>query len=132
GFRLCLNPLLGVENHDAAVQHAQRAFDLRSEIDVAGRVDEVDGAIAPGERNAGAIDGDAAFLLLLVVVGLSGAGVDGAQAVRGGGVIEDVLGGRGLAGVDVGNDAEVADLGQVIAGGGHGRVFAVRQQRNSP
>ena len=126
GFRLRLDALLGVEDHDAAVQDAQGAFDLRGEIDVARGIDEVDGAVAPGERDTGAIDGDAAFLLFLVVVGLGRAGIDSAQAIRGAGIIEDMLGGRRLAGIDVRNDAEVADLGQVIASGGHGRIFGVR------
>ena len=56
-----------------------------------------------------------------IVVGLGGALVHGAEAVRGAGVVEDVLGGRRLAGVDVGDDAEVANLAQVDAFvGGHG------------
>ncbi len=66
GFRLGLDALLGVEDDDGAVEHAQAAFDLGGEIDVAGRVDEVDGAVAPLEGDAGAVDGDAAFLLFLV------------------------------------------------------------------
>ena len=59
------------------------------------------------------VDGDAALLLLGVVVGLGGALVDAAELVLGAGVVEQVLGGGGLAGVDVGDDAEVADVGQV-------------------
>ena len=68
------------------------------------------------ERDAGAVDGDAAFLLFLVVVGLGGALVDAAELVLGAGVEEHVFGGGGLAGVDVRNDAEVADLAQVDLG----------------
>ena len=60
------------------------------------------------------VDGDAAFLLLGVVVGLGGALIDAAELVLGPGVVEQVLGGRRLAGVDVGDDAEVADLRQVV------------------
>ena len=47
GFRLGLDAFLGVEDDDAAVEDAQAAFDLGGEIDVAGRVDQVDGAVAP-------------------------------------------------------------------------------------
>ncbi len=112
-FRLRLNAFLGVEDDDAAVEYAQTAFDLGGEIDVAGRVDEVDGAVAPLERNAGAVDGDAAFLLLLVPVGGRVALVHGAEQVRGPAVVEEVFGGRGLARVDVGDDAQIADLAQV-------------------
>ena len=46
-FRLGLDALLGVEDDDAAVEDAQAALDLGGEIDVAGRVDQVDGAVAP-------------------------------------------------------------------------------------
>ena len=74
------------------------------------------GAVAPLERDAGAVDGDAAFLLLGVVVGLGGALIDAAELVLGPGVVEQVLGGGRLAGVDVGDDADVADLAQVGVG----------------
>ena len=116
-FRLGLDAFLGVEDHDRPVENAQRPLDLGREIDVAGRVDQVDRAIAPLERDAGAIDGDAAFLLFGVVVGFGGAGVDGAEPVLGPGVVEQVLGGRGLAGVDVRDDAEVANLVKSIGVG---------------
>ena len=46
---------------------------------MAGRVDQVDGAVLPLERDAGAVDGDAAFLLLRIVIGLRGARVNGAE-----------------------------------------------------
>ena len=36
-----------VEHRDRAVEHAQRALDLDGEVDVAGRVDDVDPAVAP-------------------------------------------------------------------------------------
>jgi hypothetical protein len=98
---------------------AQRALDLGGEIDVAGGVDEVDGAVAPGERDAGAVDGDAAFLLFLVVIGGRIALVHAAEAMDGAGVIEDVLGGGRLPGIDVRNDADVAEAAQVKLGG-HG------------
>ena len=62
------------------------------------------------ERDAGAVDGDAAFLLFRVPVGVGGAFIDGAELVLGAGIVEQVFGGRGLARVDVGDDAEVADL----------------------
>src|SRR5205085_1836900 len=100
---LGLDALLGVEDDHAAVQDAEAALDLGGEVDVARRVDEVDAAVLPGEGDARAVDGNAAVLLLGVVVGVGGAGVDLAQAVLGAGVVEDVFGGGGLAGVDVGD-----------------------------
>ena len=77
---------------------------------MAGRVDEVNGTVAPGERDASAVDGDAAFLLFLVPVGDGVAGVHGPEAVRGPGVVEQMFRGRRLAGVDVRDDAEIAEL----------------------
>src|SRR6185437_1755835 len=90
-------------------------------IDVPRRVDQVDGAALPLEGNASAVDGDTAFLLLDIPIGLGGALINAAQLVLGPGVIQQMLGGGGLAGIDVRNDPQVADDGQVNrAGGGHG------------
>jgi len=47
--------------------------------------------VAPREGDAGAVDGDAAILLLGVVVRIGSALIDAAQLVLGAGVIEDVL-----------------------------------------
>ena len=42
GLALGLDAFAGAEDHHAAVQHAEAPLDLGGEIDVAGRVDEVD------------------------------------------------------------------------------------------
>ena len=42
GDRLALHALARVEHEDRAVEHAERALDLDGEVDVAGRVDDVD------------------------------------------------------------------------------------------
>ena len=39
-----------VEHGDGAVEHAQRALDLDGEVDVAGRVDDVDAVVAARSR----------------------------------------------------------------------------------
>ena len=96
-FRLRLDAFLGVEDDHRAVEHAEAPFHLGREIDVARRVDQVDGAVGPVERDARGVDGDAAFLLLGVVVGFGGPFVHAAELVLGPGVVEQVLGGRGLA-----------------------------------
>ena len=54
-----------VEQRDGAVEHAQGALDLEREVDVAGRVDDVDAVPVPLARGRGRGDGDAALLLLL-------------------------------------------------------------------
>src|SRR5207244_7339686 len=73
--------------------------------------------------------GDAALLLLLVPVRLRGPLIDAAQLVLGAGVIEDVLGGRRLAGVDVGDDADIPDLVQVD--GRHGQPLNERTTKDT-
>ena len=92
-----------------AVEHAQAALDLGREIDVARRVDQVDRDVLPGKRDAGGVDGDAALLLFGVVVGVGRALIDLADAVLGAAVEQHPLGDRGLAGIDVGDDADVAN-----------------------
>ncbi len=110
GFRLRLNPAHGAENAHGPVQHAQGALHLNGEVHMARRVDEVDGIFAPLAGGAGRHDGDAAFLLLRHVVHSSGAVVHLAHAVDFAAVEKHALGKRGLARVDMGNYAYVADM----------------------
>src|SRR5438094_421926 len=104
----------GVEDGDRAVEDAERALDLDREVDVAGRVDDVDAAVTPEACRRGGRDRDAALLLLHHPVHRRGAFVDFTDLVRPPGVIEDALGGRGLARVDVGHDPDVARLLQRV------------------
>ena len=106
-----------VEHRDRAVEDAQRALHLDGEVDVAGRVDDVDGVVVPLAGRRGRRDGDAALLLLLHPVHRRGALVDLTDLVVDAGVEEDPLGRRGLARVDVRHDPDVADLGEVDDGG---------------
>src|SRR3972149_361388 len=64
-----------------AVEHAQRPLDLDGEVDVAGRVDDVDAMVGPEGRRRGGGDGDAALLLLRHPVHRRGALVDLADLV---------------------------------------------------
>ena len=100
----------GVEHGDRAVEDAQRALDLDGEVDVAGRVDDVDLAVAPLRSRGGRGDRDAALLLLDHVVHDRGAFVHLTDLVRAARVVEDPLGRRGLARVDVSHDPDVAGL----------------------
>ena len=68
-------------------------------------------------------DGDAALALLVHPVGDGVSVVDRPHAVDAARVIEDALGGRGLARVDVGDDADVAQ--ELEAGPGLGRGLVV-------
>jgi hypothetical protein len=49
-LRLRLNARDAVKDGNSSVQNPQRPLDLDSEIDVAWRVDDVDGVVAPGGR----------------------------------------------------------------------------------
>ncbi len=66
GFGLGFDAFLAVEDGDRAVEHAQRAFHLDGEVDVAGRVDQVDrvafAVAVPGTGRGGGVDRDAALL----------------------------------------------------------------------
>ena len=93
----------------------KRALDFDREVDVAGRVDDVDAVVGEGlvdrlpeagGRSRG--DRDAALLLLLHVVHGGRAVVDFADPVRDARVEKDALRRGGLARVDVGHDPDVA------------------------
>src|SRR5690606_18090121 len=88
------------------------------EVDVAGGVDQVDPVTTPqaGRRRRG--DRDAPLLLLLHEVHDGVAVVDLAHAMRNTRVEEHTLGRRGLPGINVGHDADVAD-GRDVVGGLH-------------
>lgn len=110
----------GVEHRDRAVEYAQRALHFVGEVDVSGCVDQVDAVVVPRTADGGGEDGDATVSLLRVVVGDGRALVDLAALVGGPGGVEDPLGDGGLPGVDVGEDAEIADGGRGVQVGAHG------------
>ena len=105
-----------VEDRDSAVENAQRALHLDGEVDVARRVDQVDGVVTPhaGRRRGG--NRDAALLLLLHPVHRGCALVDLTDLVVDAGVEQDPLGGRGFARVDMRHDADVPDVGEFASG----------------
>src|SRR6201999_2406480 len=117
------------EHAHRAIEHAQAALDFDGEVDGAGGVDDVQTLAAPERAGGSRSDGDAALLLLLHPVHRRGTFVHFADFVPLAGVIQDALGGRGLAGIDMRHDTEVA---VVLYGmnAGHGlflkfRCFAV-------
>src|SRR6185503_17977578 len=98
-------------DRDRTVEHAQRPLDLDREVDVAGRVDDLDRVTLPLALGGGGGDRDPALLLLLHPVHDGGALVDLTDLVRDTGVEQDPFGGRGLTGIDVRHDADVAYVG---------------------
>ena len=134
GLGLRLDAGIGVKQRDRAVENAQRTLHLDGEVDVAGRVDDVEAAhlavtALPEGRGRGGRDGDAALLLLLHPVHGRGAVMDFADLVRLAGVVEDALGGRRLAGVDMRHDAEVAVVFDLIFAGHGGCLFQSLSRR---
>src|SRR5262249_18262900 len=114
GLGLRFDAFLGVEHGDRTIQHAQAALDFGREIDVPGRVDQVDRVILPRARDGSREDRDAALLLLLVEVRDGRAVIDFADLVRAAGVKKDSLGGGRLAGVDVCRNTDIAGFGQTV------------------
>ncbi len=109
GLGLRLNACHRVEDGDRAVQHAQAPLDLDGKVHVPGRIDNVDAVVAPLRGRRRRRDRDAALLLLRHPVHRRGALVHLAHLVGAPGVVEDPLGRRGLARVDVGHDPDVPD-----------------------
>ena len=119
GERLRLDALRGVDDEDRALAGLEAAADLVGEVDVAGRVDEVEAvrlAVARRvlEAHGARLDGDA--LLALEVHRVEDlarhlARVDGVRQ------LEQPVGQRRLAVIDMGDDREVA---QARLGDGHG------------
>ena len=111
-----------IEYRDRAVEDPQAALDLDRKIDMAGCVDNVDAVVLPkaGRRRGG--DRYSPFLLLSHPIHGGGALVHLADFVGAPGVIEDALGRRRLAGVDMRHDADVAIALERMAAG-HVRVF---------
>jgi hypothetical protein len=100
--------LVAVEHDDSAVEHTQAALDFNSEVDVAGRIDDVEALFLPERRRRRRRNGDAALLLLLHPVHGGRAIVDFADLVALAAIKQNPLGRRRLAGVDVRHDAKVA------------------------
>ena len=117
GLGLRLDSGDAVEAGDRAVEDAQAALDLDGEVDVAGRVDDVDPVVVPETGGGGGRDRDSALLLLLHPVHRGGALMDLADLVGLAGIIKDSLGRRRLAGIDVGHDADVAIFVERMAAG---------------
>jgi hypothetical protein len=109
--RLRLHARHTAEHEDRAVEHAKRAFDLDCEVDVARRVDDVDIGAFPFAVRCGGLDGDTLFTFKLHRIHLCAHAVLAPHLMDGidlAGEVEDPLGERRLATVDVCADAEVA------------------------
>ena len=114
GLRLGLDTSDRTEEGYGSVQHAQAALHLDGEVHMTGSVDDVDGGVVPTGSGGGRRNGDAALLLLGHPVHDGGALVDLSHLVRLARVIQDALGGRGLTGIDVSHNADIARVFQRV------------------
>ncbi|MCY1173652.1 hypothetical protein D9M73_138190 [compost metagenome] len=118
GNRLRFNALTGVDHQQRAFTGRQRTADFVGEVDVAGGVNEVQLVVDTVfgfviERNAVGLDGDPAFTLK--VHGVEDLGFHfalGEAAAH----LDETVGQRRLAMVNVGDDGEIADMTQITHG----------------
>ena len=108
GFGLRLDTGNGVEHGNRAVEHAHGTLDFDGEVHVARRVDDVDAVVFPVAGRRGGRDRDAALLLLLHEIHGGGAVMHFADLMALARVIENALGRRRLAGIDMRGNADVA------------------------
>ncbi len=109
-LRLWLHSGHGIEHHHSAIQNTEGALHFSGEIDVTGRIDDVNLMLSPVAGNGRRRDGDAAFALLFHPIGHRRTVVHVAHAVRATRIEQDPLGRRGLARIDVGDDPDIPYL----------------------
>ncbi len=120
GQRLGFHALAGIHHQQRAFAGGQAAADFIGEVDMARRVHEIeDIALAVlglvGQPHGLGLDGDAAFALdIHGIEHLLLHFARGQAAAK----LNQAVGQRGFAMVDMGDDGKVADFGQV----GHGRA----------
>ena len=120
GERLRLDPLARVDDEERALAGGERPVDLVGEVDMAGRVDEVEDVVvavarAVVEPHGLRLDGDAALALDVHRIEHLAAHLALAETA---GDLDQPVGERRLAVVDMGDDREVADIG--LRGRRHG------------
>ena len=110
GFALGFDTFAGGENDYTAVENSERAFDFGGEIDVTGCVDEIEGMVFPVEGNGSGLNRDASFLFFGIVIGRGGALVNASDFVNEVGVEEHPFGNGRFSRIDMGDNADVADV----------------------
>ena len=108
GFGLGLDASLGAQDRHASVEHAKRTLDLSRKVHVTRGVDDVDARTAPETGGGSRGDRDASLLLLFHPVHRCGALMRFAELVVHAGVEQNTFRRRGLAGVDVGHNADIS------------------------
>ena len=129
--RLRLDPLRRVDDEQRALARLQRARHLVGEVDVAGRVDQVQLVALPRDAHGLRLDRDPALALEVHRVEHLRAHLALRDGVR---QLEDAVGERRLAVVDVRDDREVADVALVhgLTGDGSRRAIVARTREIDP
>ena len=107
GFGLRLDASDRANNGNRSVEYAQRTFDFRRKIDVAGRVDNINLPVAPIGGGRGALNRNAALLLLRHPVHGSRTVVYFAYTVNFSRIVKDAFGCGGFSRVDMGDNADI-------------------------
>ncbi len=110
GQRLRLDPLRGVDHEDDTLAGGEAATDLVAEVDVTGGVDQVEDVAVPVDPDVLRLDRDAPLAFEVHRVEVLRPHV---PCVDGAGDLQDPVRQRRLAMVDVRNDREIADEGEV-------------------
>ena len=118
--RLRLDPLRRVDDEHGPLAGLERARDLVGEVDVPGRIDQVQLMALPGDAHRLGLDRDPALALEIHRVEQLLAHVAVGDGVR---ELENAIGQGRLPVVDVGDDREVAD--PALVHGNQARMLAV-------
>jgi len=113
-LRLRLDPRDRVEDDDAAVENTEAPFHLDREIDMPRRVDDVDRVVLPRAGCRGGGDRNSALSLLFHPVHHRSSLMDLTDFIGPAGVEQNSLRNRRLSRVDMGNNANIADMFEIL------------------
>ena len=105
---LRLNTAHAVDDDHHPIEHMQAALNLGDEVDVSRRIDDLQDMLPPGHPGGGGHDGDAATAFLRQPIRGCRALIDAADPPLRARIVQDALGQRRLARIDVGHDAKCA------------------------
>jgi hypothetical protein len=107
GFRLTLDSGDSIKHDNAAVQDTEAPFHFNGKVHVAGGVNNIDYMVSPLGRGGGGRDGDPSLPLLSHPIHHGSARVNVTDLVGASRVEKEALSDGGLAGVNMGDDADV-------------------------
>ena len=108
GFRLRLNAADGAENGHHAVENPQAPLHFNGKVNVSRRINNGDRMLFPAAGGGGGGNGNAPLLLLLHPVHQRRAVMNLPDFMGQAGAVKDPLGDGGLAGVNMGGNADIS------------------------